>query len=348
MSNASPLDEISMRRLAQASAWRVRLTETDRESSAEFEAWMAADPANAEAWAEVQGPWVAIGEAAVAPEVIAARRDALSRAKRRSRRRWAGASFYGRAVAGLAAVAACAAGYVVLSGAYSGTQDYRTALGERRVVTLSDGSRVSLDSGSEVKIHYSRDARQLELLSGQARFDVAHNPRRPFSGRARNDTVIATGTAFNVDLLGQRVLVTLIQGHITVEDGGGTKITPLASHVTGLSTSRSGRIVLVAGQQLIAAPMAAPRIEIASLDRTTAWESGQLVFDDESLGSVVQRVNRYTNHPIGVDQGAAALHVSGVFVAGDTDTFIDTVTHYLPVEAVNAPDGSVALRRKGF
>ena len=348
MANLSPLDEASMGRLAHASAWRVRLTETDRESCAELEAWLADDPANAEAWAEVQGPWIAIGEAATAPEVIAARRDALKRANRRSGRRWSGARGFGRATAGLAAVAACAVLYLVVAGAVGATQDYRTALGERRVVTLADGSRVSLDSGSEVKIRYSREARRLELLSGQARFDVAHNARRPFSVRAGDETVIATGTAFNIDLLGPEVLVTLIQGHVTVLDDRKPTQAPSASGAKATSVISAAPVVLDAGQELIATPTAAPRVEVASLDRATAWESGQLMFDDESLGSVVQRVNRYTNRPISVDQSAASLRLSGVFSAGDTTTFIDTVTHYLPVEAADGPDGSVALRRKGF
>src|SRR3546814_3966246 len=76
---------------------------------------------------------------------------------------------------------------------------YRTVLGERRVVTLADGSTVSLDAASEVRVAYSERARELALVRGQARFDVAHDPRRPFAVQARDQRVVATGTAFNVD-----------------------------------------------------------------------------------------------------------------------------------------------------
>src|SRR3546814_1264895 len=81
---------------------------------------------------------------------------------------------------------------------------YRTVLGERRVVTLADGSTVSLDAASEVRVAYSERARELALVRGQARFDVAHDPRRPFAVQARDQRVVATGTAFNVDLLDRK------------------------------------------------------------------------------------------------------------------------------------------------
>ena len=94
--------------------------------------------------------------------------------------------------------------------------DYQTAAGERRVVTLADGSRLSLDASSEVTVQYRKHARDLHLLKGQARFDVAHDKSRPFSVVAGNQRVIATGTAFNIDMAGPKVFVTLIEGHVVV------------------------------------------------------------------------------------------------------------------------------------
>jgi ferric-dicitrate binding protein FerR (iron transport regulator) len=72
--------EDEMRRLACAAVWRVRLTEAGLESSAAFEAWLAEDPANEIAWRQVSKPWDLLGEQAVNPEVVAARREALARA----------------------------------------------------------------------------------------------------------------------------------------------------------------------------------------------------------------------------------------------------------------------------
>ena len=343
MSAAAIRDEGEVRRLAEASAWRFRLAEDGVESSEAFEAWID-DPLNAAAWDQVQGPWLRMGEAATSPELMAIRAGALGRARRQGARRWRPTGAAGRMAAALAAVA-------VVAGAYGGwqwlaaqPQVYRTRLGERRVVPLADGSRISLDSGSEVRIRYSKDARKLELVSGQARFDVAHDVQRPFSVTARNQTVVATGTAFNVDLLGPKVMVTLIEGRVVVlQQPARAGLAAPAS-----PSAKPPSVVLVAGQQLTAGPPAEPpQVATVNLDRATAWESGQLVFADEPLSSVAERVSRYAEHPVTVDAAAGAMRISGVFKSGDVATFVDVVTRYLPVSARTDPDGAVALQGKG-
>lgn len=334
----------SVRRLAEATAWRVRLTEDDVETSEQFEAWIA-DPLNEAAWEQVQRPWREVGEKATTPELISARAGALERAHRQGRRRWAsGAS--GRIAAGLAAV-------VIASGGYGGwrwyeaqPQVYRTTLGERRVVPLSDGSKVSLDSRSVLKIRYTKDARKLELVSGQARFDVSRDVRRPFSVTARDQTVVATGTAFNVDLLGPKVMVTLIEGQVVVMKGP-PRDGPADQAPRTAATAAPPPIVLKAGQQLVAAPAGAPQVTIVSLDRATAWEAGQLAFEDEPLGAVAERVSRYAERPLKVAPNVADMRISGVFKAGDVTTFIDVVSSYLPVEAQQGESGQITLQYKG-
>ena len=338
MSRPLMRDEDAMRRLAEAAAWRVRLTEDDIETTEAFEAWMA-EPANVAAWDQVQSPWRQVGEKATSPELMALRAGALARARRRGLR-WSGMG--PRIAASLAAV-------LLVTGVVGGwrwyearPQDYRTMLGERRVIPLADGSKVSLDSGSEVRIRYTKDARKLELLAGQARFDVAHDVQRPFSVTARDQTVVATGTAFNVDLLGRKVLVTLIEGHVVVLRAPPRRLIPTAA-----LRAPAPAVELEAGEQLIAAPAAPPLIQEANLERATAWESGQLAFKDEPLSSVAERVSRYSAQPVEVAPDAADLRVSGVFKAGDVTSFVDIVTSYLPVRAVRAPDGEIRLQSNG-
>jgi transmembrane sensor len=343
MTPAPRPDEETLRRLAEASAWRVQLAEAGAESSGAFEAWLAEHPANEAAWRRIQAPWALVGEHATAPELMAVRTAALNDARRQGRRRWSGRFLAARAAAAGLALAVLVAGAFGLAAWQQGRPDvYATTLGERRVIPLADGSRVTLDSGSEVRIRYSDDARRLELKSGQARFDVARDERRPFLVQARDQTVVATGTAFNVDLLGPKVLVTLIEGHVVVlgagraaHDADEPRITP------------SPRVALQAGQQLVVAAAAVPTLETVSLQQTSAWETGQLMFEDEPLGAVAERVSRYTDRPITVEPSAAALRISGVFRAGDVDTFLDAVTSYLPVAASPRDAGGVALRRRG-
>jgi len=345
MTRLAQRDEAEVRRLAQASAWRGALAEAGVESTAGFEAWLAEDARNAAAWRQVQGPWQAIGDAATSPEVMAARRDALHRARRAGRRRWAARPGVGRRVAASVAVLAVGAALLVfvVRGAPD-ARDYRTALGERRVVTLADGSKVSLDSASEVTVRYTPGARRLELLRGQGRFDVAHDVARPFSVRARDQTVVATGTAFNIDLMGPQVRVTLIQGRVSVLQGRRERALALPGRPP---EPTKPPIRLVAGQELIVTPVAAPRVEAANVERATAWETGQLVFENEPLDAVAARVSRYAPHAVTVEADAATLRISGVFNAGDVATFVDTVTRYLPVRATAEPDGRITLARRG-
>jgi transmembrane sensor len=326
MSTTVPGDE-EIRRLAEASAWRVHLGEHDLETSEGFEAWLAADPQNEAAWDHVQADWLHIGEQANSPELLKLRSDALDRARRQSHARWTWP-------AQRFAVAACVL-LMLLVGVGGGTlwwraqpTVYQTAMGERRSITFDDGSRASLDAGTELRVRYTDDSRKLELVRGQARFDVAHDAMRPFVVQARDRTIIATGTAFNVDLLGPKVFVTLIEGRVVIVDKK-SNVAPLAAFRSRPAAS----VELTPGQQLIAAPSAPPEVETVSLDRTGAWETGMLEFDDEPLSSVVERVGRYSPVPITVAPGAANMRMSGVFKAGDVATFIDVVTRYLPVKA---------------
>ncbi|TLY57663.1 MAG: DUF4880 domain-containing protein [Gammaproteobacteria bacterium] len=205
--------DIEPRPLVEAAAWRTRLAEASADCSEELAVWLAEDPQNRAAWQRVQAPWALLGEQATAPELIRLRRAALAHAHDAARGRW----MRGRRFALPGALATAAAILAVTTAALfiwhtQRSEVYRTSAGERRVVTLADGSRVALDSQSEVRVRYSAHARELTLTRGQARFDVFHDVERPFSVTADRHRVIATGTAFNVDLLGSSLLVTLISG----------------------------------------------------------------------------------------------------------------------------------------
>lgn len=327
--NANAVSTEDLRRLAEASAWRMRLAEEGTEGSAAFEAWLAADPAHAAAWARVDGAWTKMGEHAASPQMIAARHAALDDARRAGRSRratrtmpWAiSATFLIAAIIGI---------YAWLEAPVT----YATAIGERRILTLADGSTLSLDSASRVRVDYSKQARDLELVQGQARFDVTRDVQRPFTVKARDRKIVAVGTAFNVDLASSEVLVTLIEGKVMVFDAGG-----------GSETARPAPAVeLHAGEQLAAAPSRAPRIREANIERVTAWQGGQLIFENESLSAVADRVNRYSRTPVKVvDESVGELRISGAFNTGDVNGFVDAVTHYLPVQASTDADGARRL-----
>ncbi|MGA0605282.1 FecR family protein [Phenylobacterium sp. VNQ135] len=345
-------DAEGLRALAEASAWRVRLTELEVDTTPAFEAWRAT-PAHAEAWDQVCRPHAWWGEQAVQPEVMALRAAALDRARQAQAARGRPGARRRRALALLVASLLVA---VVGVGAWWSTapQVYRTALGERRTVTLKDGSKLALDAGTEVRVRLAPRARRLALIRGQARFDVAHDTARPFTVRAAGAVVVATGTSFNVDLLGRAVTVTLIEGRVSVLRDDARGMLPLAVAPTRPGAPLLAR--LVPGQQLTVAAAPAPasvdpvsppiRLAVVDADKAVAWETGQLVFDDEPLAAVAARVGRYAPAKVVVESSAADLTLSGVFNAGDLSTFLDVVQRALPVTAAQDADGTIRLSHR--
>lgn len=331
------MSEDDTTRLAQAAAWRVRLTENDLEGDPELAAWLAEDTRNAAAWRRVQEDWSLFGEHANSPEILELRSAALAHAHEAGQGRWVRSRRFA-----ISHRLGIAAGILILAvgGLYAWMQRpdvYATEAGERRVVTLADGSQVELDSRSEVTVRYSAHARELTLTKGQARFDVTHDVERPFSVSAGGHKVIATGTSFNVDLFGPSLLVTLLEGRVVVAS------TPSLLPLTKVDI-RQARITLDVGEQVVFSPKAPPSIARVNLGQATAWENGEVVSENDSLTTVVARINRYSPHPIMIgDTETGELRISGVFHTGDIEGFVSTIVAYLPVRAEKETDGTTRL-----
>jgi transmembrane sensor len=176
MSRSHGTEKTDARRLVEASAWRTHLAEHDRETTPAFEAWLTAHDGNRQAWDRVRQAWDLFGDQAASPELLDLRRRALGQVRAAGRRRWRAWPSFDRhggfvIAAGLALLAV--SGFVAFD--LMGPDTYRTEAGERRLITLPDGSELQLDSLTELRVHYSGRARDLSLLQGQARFDVAHD-----------------------------------------------------------------------------------------------------------------------------------------------------------------------------
>lgn len=340
MTKFSDLSVGDQQRFEAAAEWHLRLRESPAlELSREYLTWIA-DAANAHAFEAVESGWAAVGDLAATPDLLQLRRGALASAHKAGERRWFPRKSAWRLVAAATIIAVFAS-----MGIYQyATADtvYQTDVGERRVVALADGSRISMDSDTEVRVRYSEHARTLELDHGRARFDVAHDVTRPFTVTAGSETVVAVGTSFNVERLGSTVLVTLIQGHVVIKGAVPSPILRIAS----VAPRAKPPVSLKAGQELVAEADAKPVISEANLQAATAWESGHLIFKDETLAEAVERVNRYTDTPISVDPDVASTRISGVFNAGDIGSFVSAVTSYFPIQATTNSDNTIVLQRR--
>jgi len=314
--------------LEGAALWCERLrTEPAQELSSEFVQWIS-DTRNMKALNAMRDTVETLDRFKTAPTILEMRRAALA-SLRRANAPFPRRQIISRIAAILVLCAICAGGYFWYQA--NSVVSYATRIGERYLVVLPDGSRVSLDSNSAITIKYAHGMRRIRLDHGQARFDVAHDASRPFVVSVGTESVTAVGTTFNVEKLNSKTLVALLQGRVIIKDEAGGGHAP---------------ILLSAGQQIIAAAGHLSAVQRVNPAEVSAWESSHLIFRNEPLGEAVERVNRYTSNPIMVAPTAAAIPISGVFNAGDIGSFISAITGYFPVEATTDSENRIRLQRR--
>lgn len=309
----------------QAAAWVVRLNSGPSEIDLDrFSQWRNQSPMHERAFDQAMAAWLAVGEHASDPRLLAMRRDTLERA-RRSQNRWSR-----RAIA--AAVAAMILAPLLAIGVYQWRmpeeQRFKTAHAEQRMIVLDDGTRMSLDAVTQVAVKYTPDVRNIELLAGRANFEVAKDVTRPLKVKVGARTVTAIGTVFTVEREPSEVVVTLVEGLVAVSTGNQAQNPIELRPRQQLRMMDGGEVAL--------------RDDIDP-SQALAWREGKLIFDNEPLRTVVSRMNNYIATPIVVEGAAAELRVSGVFKAGDTAAFLEAIKAYFPVTDERRAD-AVTLR----
>jgi transmembrane sensor len=216
-------------------------------------------------------------------------------------------------------------------------REISTKVGERLTVTLNDGSTVTLNTDGLVEIKYSRGERALILKRGQMLVEVAKDSARPFVVYAGDHKIVATGTAFDVRLSGQKLEVTMVEGHVYVDQ---VQDDPASSE-------RGTKTNLRAGEQFILDGKAVPSVKAVDVTRATSWTSGKLVFLDTRLAEAVAEANRYTRTPIVLSGDSVGdLRISGVFRTGQIIEFANTLTQVYPLSMHKLPDDRISIVMK--
>lgn len=314
-SKARPDDPL----LDEAAEWigRLRAADVADADRRAFAQWLSRSPAHRAAFDVMADLWDGLG--------VLGSRTALDAPSER------------RAIAagrGLMTAAALAAGFVLAVALFAVDllgDEYRTERGERLEVTLEDGSRLLLNTGSRVRVRMEDDERHVELaLGGELWVDVAPDASRPFvvvtdHGRAR-----AVGTAFGVRAGEAGTEVAVTEGRVRV--GSGTSPEAAAE----ILVSAGERSVVSKGvEALPPEPLDAGRL---------AWRDGRLVYDDVALGDLVADMNRYLPRRMTVaDPELARMRVSGVFRITDQDTMLEALSRALPLRWVELSERLVLL-----
>ena len=312
---------------AEAAVWVARLHGPSRTSQMEqeFRAWQASSPAHREAFERCTDVWQDIPRIglAAAYEGLASDRAASARSSRGLReaaRRWITAS----AVAGAVAVAA------VLVLHWRDEHAYRTNVGEQRLVVLEDGSRMLLNTDTRLRVDFSSAQRTVLVRRGEAFFEVAKDPRRPFVVRIAGSEVVAVGTAFSVRYAPvpravDELAVTLVEGQVKVRPASGKAGDALAPVQPVLM--KAGDRLLLDRQSSHAVSKVVARLDRPNVERVLAWKRDEAVFDDTSLADAVAEMNRYNRTPIVLLDGleSAGMRVSGLYHTSDSAGFANAV-----------------------
>lgn len=308
----------------QAADWVVQLRAPDRPANCEreFAEWLSASPLHVREYLRAIEVWESLADTGI--DAGSSRNELVNAAtasglvefplqggapvaKRRGGLRWA----------------ALASVPIVMALAYLGWRhnlplEVTTAIGEQRSTVLPDRSIVELNTQSELRVAYTSKERRVELVRGEAFFEVAADPTRPFIVATEFATARALGTRFSVYRSPSGTVVTVAEGRVLVRHAGSA-----GESVAG-QVSQGEAVEVVPGTQAEAGPGRPVQMRRVDVDRSLAWRSRRLIFEGEPLSNVVREFNRYNSPPLViVDPQLLDQRISGIFGANDPESLLD-------------------------
>lgn len=317
----------------EAAAWFARLNTRSIPAAAleEFRIWRQT-PGNREAYAAIEAIWSKTGKLRSDPDMDEAVTVALARTRKSRPSAALLGALKNRPVTSFGAAAIATLAVLIGVQSVQARSVYSTGVGEQRLVRLDDGSRVRLDTHTQIKVRFSQGTRRVVLERGQAFFDVAHDTGRPFVVDAGTADVQAIGTRFDVRRDDGKVQVILVDGVVEVRAAAAVS-----------SAGAQQRWTLKPGEQLTTGrDVVAPKsVDVAA---ATSWTDGRITFRAVPLTTAIAEVNRYSDQKIELDAPlVGAIPVTGVFNSGDTDAFVAAVSDLHGLRAVRRPGGAIRL-----
>lgn len=271
-----------------AMAWLIRMQDPEFDRWDDWERWLTANPAHAEAyWRLADADADLVDPAAPTAAIIPLhepRAAGNSRGARGSRRAWS--------AIGLAAALVFACGLAWTTWSTNRVRVIETAPGEARSLTLADGSRVHLSGGSRLEL--ARDPRRVTLDAGRALFEVAHDDADLFIVQVGGARVTDLGTVFDVTRLTTGVRVSVAEGAVRYDADGRSE-------------------TLQAGEGLVESNGVIAR-RLVDAERVGGWRDGRLAYRDETLGVIAQDLALELGRPVTLDPDIASRRFTGSLV----------------------------------
>jgi transmembrane sensor len=298
----------------EAAAWVARLNSgsVTGEDRQHFNAWVVQSPAHRQAFFAMRNHWQNLGQAAQQSPTSIPQRT-------KSGKHWM------MAAASVLLVVSLSLGYPRLQDAV--LADVMTTTGERKTLSLEDGSTLHLNTETAVAIDFNPQQRTIRLLHGEAEVIVAHDPSRPLVIVSGHHESRALGTDFSVARIGETCTVTVFESIVQVSEH---------NNVIGL---------LKPGEQLQISDDSPQAIKTAvNLKEANAWRDGKLAFTARPLHSVIAEINRYRpGHLFLLNNKAANRPVSGVFDIAKLDESLVVIADILELRPVQMNGYVLAL-----
>ena len=341
----------------EAADWLVALADADEQTRTSFAAWLRLSPEHVKEFLSVSAIWGMLPElstqpsieeladaAATEPNVVAFPGRDRSEARRtagrtRAQWRWMGL------VAGLLVAVAVGAILLISPSAEDGYL-YATMTGQQSSIPLPDGSLVTLNTRSTMRVRYSGEYRDVHLGDGEALFDVAKDAERPFRVITEQAVIEAVGTRFSVRNGIDVVTVVVVEGLVEVLGKvAGTEAEVLVDGEPYAERS-SQPVRLEVGQQAqVKSGVAKPVVGDVSVENALAWRQHRLVFEALPLKQVMEEFDRYNDPPTVIaDRELESLPISGVFRSVDRDSFLQFLSQMRLAESSIRADGTIVLK----
>jgi transmembrane sensor len=298
----------------QAAEWLIAQEDgpLSPEEQAGFDAWFTSSDGNKAAYWRLEAAWQevdrirSLGPRDPAPDA--------SRWRNWQRRVWRPMALAASIalVAGLWALSPQLAGLVPTfgSGEQAQQQAFSTSLGMMKQIGLEDGSSIQLNTLSVVRTQITPTRREVWLEKGEAFFEVAHRQGRPFIVHAGDRQITVLGTKFSVRRDGEKVIVSVLEGRVRVDELNGSRLVR-SSVIVG------GNIAMAQG----AATLVTERSDEQVQD-TLSWRTGMLTFDQTTLPAIAAEFNRYNARKIVIEGGSLeSVRISGTFPSEQPDAF---------------------------
>lgn len=220
-----------------------------------------------------------------------------------------------------ALVLAVGLGHLLGGNPFQPPADHGTDTGQRAEVSLPDGSVVVLNAESAMNVSFDADRRRVELVRGEAFFDVRPDPERPFEVAAGRSLTRVVGTAFSVTLQGGDTKVRVKRGHVRVAgDDGGTPVDLTLGEGVTVTAGHAGGAAALAPQMAF------------------AWVDGRFVFHDRPLAEVMERLSRHhKDRVILTTDRLRQFRVSGNYRLDDPAAVVAALAGVAGVKVIRVP-----------